>query len=98
MKRAAVPGLGMGYASPVSRAAHLVSSLCFVFAAAVALAGCPREVQEPDPGEGTPCGTLADCNMGVSCGDRELRVCVDGLCEESPSVVSPCSGSRDAGP
>jgi len=88
----------MGYASVVRRAANLVSSLCLVFAAGLALAGCPREVQEPGPGEGTPCDTLADCNMGVSCGDRKLRVCVDGLCEESPSVVSPCSGSGDAGP
>lgn len=53
-------------------------------------AGCPREVQEPEPGEATPCDTLADCNGGRACGSVPLRACVDGLCEEQPSLVIPC--------
>lgn len=52
--------------------------------------GCPRDVQEPEPGEATPCEQLADCNGGPTCGSFPLRACVDGLCEAEPSLVIPC--------
>lgn len=54
------------------------------------VAGCPRDVQEPDDPGGVPtCETVADCN-DRTCG--LLRACVDGLCEreEDASLVVPC--------
>lgn len=65
---------------------RIVAALLVIAAAS----GCPREVQEPEPGEATPCDSLAGCNGGQSCGGFPLRACVDGLCEESPSLVIPC--------
>lgn len=66
--------------------------------AALMLPGCPRDVQEPEPGEAQPCEALEDCNAGLRCGGSPLRACVDGLCESSPSLVVPCVRGRDAGP
>lgn len=66
--------------------------------AALALSGCPRHVQEPEPGEAQRCDVLEDCNAGLRCGDTLLRACVDGLCEATPSLVVPCVRGADAGP
>lgn len=52
------------------------------------LSGCPRTPDAPDPGMGTPCEQLDDCNPGVSCG--QLRLCVAGFCEEGRSLIRPC--------
>ena len=65
--------------------------------AVLCLTGCPREVQEPEPGEAQPCDALEDCNAGLRCGDNPLRACVDGFCEGSPSLVLPCVDRPDAG-
>ena len=52
------------------------------------LLGCPRQPDAPEPGEGTPCEQLEDCNPTASCG--LLTLCVDGFCEDSPSLMRPC--------
>lgn len=54
----------------------------------LALAGCPREPDAPEPGMGEPCEQLADCNPDGSCG--VLTLCVDGFCAEEPTLVRPC--------
>jgi hypothetical protein len=65
----------------------------------VALPGCPREPDAPDPLSGTPCNTLDDCNEGRTCG--ALTLCVDaregesGYCELGASLVRPCPGEGD---
>ncbi len=59
----------------------------------VVCAGCPRQPQDPEPGDGTPCESLADCNMGATCGEAPLFACVDGLCEEVASLVRPCAST-----
>lgn len=60
-----------------------------VLLATTLLVGCPRDVQVPDPGEdATPCAETADCNAGATCG--QLKMCVDGLCEATPSLAIPC--------
>lgn len=56
--------------------------------AALSLAGCPRELQPPPPGDGPPCAGHADCNEGRTCGP--LALCVGGLCEDAPSLAVPC--------
>ncbi|WP_157069437.1 hypothetical protein [Sandaracinus amylolyticus] len=58
--------------------------------AATLLAGCPRELQPPPPGDAAACETLEDCNAGRSCG--ELALCVGGFCEESTTFAIPCPG------
>jgi hypothetical protein len=56
--------------------------------AALALGGCPREL-EPPPAAGDPCVEVSDCNPdGMSCG--ELRMCVGGRCEAERSLRVPC--------
>jgi hypothetical protein len=65
----------------------------FALVVAVGLAGCPREPNAPDPGMGTPCESLEDCNDGVTCG--ELKLCVDGFCEEGRSLIRACPGAGD---
>ena len=57
---------------------------------ALSLSGCPRTPDAPEPGMGTPCVELEDCNAGVTCG--ALRLCVAGFCERDPSLVRPCPG------
>lgn len=58
---------------------------------ALAATGCPRTPDAPEPGMGTPCEQLNDCNSGVTCG--VLRLCVDSFCEEGPgSLIRPCPG------
>ena len=74
--------------------AHLVRSglpLVLGLATALAVMGCPRQPDAPDPGMGTPCeqDDLSDCNE-TDCG--LLRLCVDGFCEDEPSLVRPCPG------
>jgi len=55
---------------------------------ALAMSGCPRTPDAPEPGMGMPCEQLDDCNAGVSCG--ALRLCVAGFCEEGNSLIRPC--------
>ncbi len=67
--------------------------------AALALSGCPRTPEAPEPLSGTHCEQLADCNPGRSCGALKLcscttEPCVDGFCEEGFSLLRPC---RDEG-
>lgn len=57
------------------------------------LLGCPRQPDAPEPGMGTPCEALEDCNPGVACG--LLTLCVDGFCEDEPSLVRPCPGEGE---
>ncbi len=52
------------------------------------LLGCPRQPDAPEPGDGVPCAQLEDCNPTQTCG--LLTLCVDGFCEESPSLMRPC--------
>jgi hypothetical protein len=60
----------------------------WIVLAALALAGCPREL-EPPPAAGDPCVDVSDCNpSGMSCG--ELRMCVGGRCEADRSLRIPC--------
>ncbi len=66
---------------------HLFA-LMAVWFLALAMAGCPRTPDAPDPGMGTPCEQLDDCNPGVSCG--QLRLCVAGFCERERSLIRPC--------
>lgn len=54
---------------------------------ALALSGCPRNLEPPPPG-GDPCGSLEDCNPGVDCGS--LTLCLDGFCEAGQTLVRPC--------
>jgi len=61
-------------------------------ALALALSGCPQKPNAPEPGMGTPCNQLSDCNPGVTCG--ALQLCVDNFCEEGHSLIRPC---RDEG-
>lgn len=56
----------------------------------LALTGCPRTPNAPDPIMGTPCEDNADCNPGENCG--ALTLCVDGLCEVGNTLVVPCPG------
>ena len=65
--------------------------LVFIAAAALlALTGCPREPDAPEPGMDTPCEQIDDCNAGDTCG--LLTLCVDGFCAEEPTLVLPCPG------
>lgn len=65
----------------------------------LAVPGCPREPDAPDPLSGTPCTTLDDCNPGRECG--ALKLCVDaregesGFCEEGASLILPCEGEGE---
>jgi hypothetical protein len=53
------------------------------------LSGCPTPVQVPTPDGGRACVTNEDCNPpGATCG--ELYLCVQDLCEATPSQVVPC--------
>jgi len=55
-------------------------------------AGCPPDLQPPTPDGGRACALNEDCNPpGTTCG--ELFLCVQELCEASPSVVVPCPGT-----
>jgi len=74
------------------------SPLVAALALVLLLSGCPREVEEPEPGEARPCEVLADCNGGRTCADVPLEACVDGLCEEQGSLVRPCPGSGEPFP
>ena len=71
--------------------------LALAVALAGLLAGCPRDVVEPPRSpDAVPCDRNEDCNGGAACGS--LRVCVDKLCEQLPSLVVPCgSPAPDAG-
>lgn len=57
------------------------------------LAGCPRGPEPPDPGMGTPCEQLSDCNPDRSCG--ALTLCVDDYCEQGASLIRPCEGEGE---
>lgn len=69
---------------------RLLGPACSILLA-LAATGCPRAPDAPEPGTGTPCEQLADCNSGVACGI--LRLCVDGLCELEGSLVRACPGA-----
>lgn len=88
----------MGYPGAVKRRVRFATRIGLGIALSLAVTGCPREVQDPSPGDGPPCDVLADCNGGSSCGEEPLRACVDSLCEQTPSLVRPCSALPDAGP
>lgn len=62
-------------------------------AVALSAVGCPRSPDAPDPGMGTPCEQLDDCNPGMTCG--ALRLCVAGFCEEGASLIRPCPGEGE---
>jgi hypothetical protein len=34
--------------------------------------------------------------MGAVCGEQPLYACVDGLCEESPTLIRPCAAGAVA--
>ena len=70
-----------------------VLRLLSVLVLAVSLAGCPREPEAPEPGMGTPCEQLSDCNPDESCG--ALTLCVDGFCEQGATLVRPCPGAGE---
>ena len=53
--------------------------------------GCPRQPDAPEPGMGTACEQLSDCNPTETCG--ALKLCVDGFCEAGRSLIRPCPGS-----
>ena len=68
-----------------------MNRVLLVLAAATALAGCPPDVNEPEPPEGTPCETSADCTPAdAPCG--LVYACVAEVCEEEPSRTEPCDG------
>jgi hypothetical protein len=70
--------------SPARLLALLVATL-----ACLLLPGCPPDLQPPAPDGGRVCATNDDCNPpGVPCG--ELYLCVQSICEATPSVVMPC--------
>ncbi|MEM9068774.1 MAG: hypothetical protein AAGE52_09715 [Myxococcota bacterium] len=55
----------------------------------VALAGCPRDVSEPDRPSGRSCSEDVDCRpAGAPCG--LVFACVDNVCEEESSRTEPC--------
>ncbi|MCS6799280.1 MAG: hypothetical protein NZ898_12265 [Myxococcota bacterium] len=60
---------------------------CSLFAS-LASGGCPREPEVPARGPGQACERLEDCNDGARCG--ALRLCIDGRCEQRPSLERPC--------
>jgi hypothetical protein len=67
------------------RAWRIVGAMGLLFP----LAGCPREVQPPPPGEARPCDSHADCNGGRTCG--VLSLCVGGFCEAGEGTLAvPC--------
>ena len=68
---------------------RLAPLLAFV-ALSLLASGCPRTPDAPEPGMGTPCMQLDDCNEGRSCG--ALTLCVAGFCEEGASLIRPCPG------
>lgn len=67
--------------------------LALVSSCVLMLGGCPREPEAPEPGMGTPCEQLSDCNPDGSCGT--LALCVDGFCEQYPTLVRPCPGEGE---
>lgn len=52
--------------------------------------GCAKDLAVPPAPAGDPCETLEDCapNDTPVCG--ELRACVDGVCEATPSLYRAC--------
>ena len=78
-------GWGMRFAA---RARSVFAGAAVATAVGLALSGCPRQPDAPDPGTGQPCETLADCNPGVDCG--LLRLCVEDFCEAEASLVRAC--------
>jgi len=62
-----------------------------MIASALALAGCPPDVAEPDPPPGEPCVTSADCTPpGAPCG--LIYACIAEVCETESSRTQPCDG------
>ena len=72
-------------------ARSLGSSLVLALGLGLLLSGCPRQPTAPDPGMGTPCESMDECNEGEACG--LLRLCVDNFCEAEPTLVRPCPGT-----
>lgn len=64
--------------------------------AVLALPGCPRSPDAPEPLSGTPCTQIDECNGDRRCG--ALKLCVtgpdgtEGFCEEGASLIVPCPG------
>ena len=66
-----------------------ITGLLGLAALLVLAAGCPRDVNEPEPPPAAPCTTNAECTPeGAECG--LVFVCIDGLCETTPSRRVPC--------
>ena len=67
--------------------------LVLAFVLALVASGCPRTPDAPEPGMGTPCEQISDCNPGATCG--ALSLCVAGFCEEGASLIRPCPGEGE---
>lgn len=67
-------------------------SIALLMTGALLIVGCPPDLQPPTPDGGRACVGDEDCNPpGTTCGERFL--CVQELCESTPSVVVPCPGT-----
>lgn len=71
---------------------RIIHRLLVALVLSAPLMGCPPNLQPPTPDGGRACSANADCNPpGTTCG--ELYLCVQQLCEATPSQVIPCPGS-----
>ncbi len=60
--------------------------------AALILAGCPADPEDPPRPDGVACESIADCNAGQTCG--RLVACVDQRCEDAQSLEIACPAPR----
>jgi len=87
-RRSATDEIGGSAPATLAFEMRRLSPFAAVLALALFMSGCPRTPNAPDPGMGTPCEQLIDCNPTATCG--ALRLCVAGFCEEGNSLIRPC--------